>query len=61
MLSHDERDKLREEIQARVRQRSDEVVEIALRLLSLRTETPPGDTTEIAQAIESILNDTTGI
>lgn len=61
MSSNVEREKLREEIRTRVRQRTDEVVEIALRLVSLRTETPLGDTTGIVRAIDAVLKDTAGI
>lgn len=61
MQSNVERNRLREEIRALVRRRADEVVSIALKLVSLRTETPPGDTTEIVRSIDAILDQTAGI
>lgn len=61
MQPNAQRDKLRETIRDVVRQRSDEVVSIAMKLVSLRTETPPGDTTEIARSIKGLLNQVVGI
>lgn len=61
MQSNVERNKLREEIRAVVRRRANEVVRIALKLVSLTTETPPGNTSEIARSVKAILSEGAGI
>jgi succinyl-diaminopimelate desuccinylase len=55
MLHTADRIKVRNKIRACTRSRVDEVVEIALSLLAIRTETPPGDTHKIAHVIDNVL------